>query len=96
MTKRRVRQMATVSECRYRWLRVPATTFVITHSPSRSKRRDGFDFSEGAEARRRSRSGCKRGRISDIEEKIALSTCCEKFGADVRIVSGAPIHARAR
>ena len=25
-------------------LRVPATTFVITHSPPRSKRRDGFDF----------------------------------------------------
>ena len=25
---------------------VPATTFVITHSPSRSNRRDGFGFSE--------------------------------------------------
>src|ERR1700686_1677298 len=34
--------MATISECRYRWLRVPATTFVITHSLSRSDRRDRF------------------------------------------------------
>ncbi len=40
------RQIATISECRYRWLRVPATTFIITHSPSRSNRRDGFSFSE--------------------------------------------------
>ncbi len=39
-------QMATISECRYRWLRVPATTFIITHSPSRSNRRDRFSFSE--------------------------------------------------
>jgi hypothetical protein len=29
-----------------RVLRVPATTFVITHSPSRSNHRDGFGFSE--------------------------------------------------
>src|SRR5216683_6567455 len=29
-----------------RVLRIPATTFVITHSPSRSNRRDGFGFSE--------------------------------------------------
>jgi hypothetical protein len=36
--------MATISECRYRWLRLPATTFVITHSPSRSNRQDGFSF----------------------------------------------------
>ena len=34
------RQTATTSECRYRWLRVPATTFVITRSPSRSDSRD--------------------------------------------------------
>jgi hypothetical protein len=33
-------------ECRHRWLRVPATTFVITHLLSRSNRRDGFGFSE--------------------------------------------------
>ncbi len=39
-------QTATISECRYRWLRVPATTFVIVHSPSRSNHRDGFGFSE--------------------------------------------------
>jgi hypothetical protein len=38
--------MATIKECRYQWLRVPAPTFVITHSPSRSNRRDGFGFSE--------------------------------------------------
>ena len=38
-------QMATISECRSQWLRVPATTFIITHSPSRSNRRDGFSFS---------------------------------------------------
>ncbi|SRR5216684_6941775 len=37
-------QIATVSECRYRWLHVPATTFIITHSPSRSNRRDGSVF----------------------------------------------------
>ena len=35
-------QTATISECRYRWLRLPATTFVITRSPSRFNRRDGF------------------------------------------------------
>src|ERR1700722_17543866 len=35
--------MATTSECRHRWLRLPATTFVITHSPSQSNRRDGRD-----------------------------------------------------
>lgn len=29
-----------------RVLRVPATTFIITHSPSRSNRRDGLGFSE--------------------------------------------------
>src|SRR5260370_31128350 len=29
-----------------RVLHVPATTFVITHSPSRSNHRDGFGFSE--------------------------------------------------
>jgi len=45
-----------VSECRYRWLHVPATTFVITHSPSRSNRRDGFGFSRERRGRR-SRSG---------------------------------------
>jgi hypothetical protein len=44
-TPRPLSQMATISECRYRWLRVPATTFVITHSPSRFNRRDGFSFS---------------------------------------------------
>jgi hypothetical protein len=33
--------MAAISECRYRWLRLPATTFVITHSPSRSNRWGG-------------------------------------------------------
>jgi len=33
-------QMATISERRYR-LRVPATTFVIAHSPSRFNHRDG-------------------------------------------------------
>jgi hypothetical protein len=38
--------MSTISECRYRWLRLPATIFVITHSPSRSNRWDGFAFSE--------------------------------------------------
>src|SRR5438445_5543298 len=31
---------------RNRSLRLPATTFVITYSPSRSNRRDGFGFSE--------------------------------------------------
>src|SRR6266852_323608 len=34
-------KLATISECRYRWLHVPATTFIITRSPSRSNRRDG-------------------------------------------------------
>jgi hypothetical protein len=45
-------QMATISECRYRWF--PATTFVITRSPSRSVRRDGCGFSRerGAGSRR--------------------------------------------
>ena len=46
--------MATISECRYRWLRVPATAFVITHSPSRSNRRDRFSF-----------SGERRGRATE-------------------------------
>jgi hypothetical protein len=32
-------QIVTCTECRYRWLRLPATTFVITHSSSRSNRR---------------------------------------------------------
>jgi hypothetical protein len=41
----------TISECRFRWLPVRATTFVITRSLSRSNRRDGFGFSE-------ERSGC--------------------------------------
>jgi hypothetical protein len=36
-------QTATISECRYRWLRLPATTCVITHSPSRFNRRDGLN-----------------------------------------------------
>jgi hypothetical protein len=26
--------MATISECRYRWLRLSATNFVIAHSPA--------------------------------------------------------------
>ena len=37
---------------------VPATTFVITHSPSRSNRWDGFSFSGESGTGRRSRSGC--------------------------------------
>src|ERR1700682_2403567 len=41
----RTGQMATISKCRYRWLRVHATTFVIAHSPSLSNRRDGLGFS---------------------------------------------------
>ena len=41
-------QIATWSECRYRWLRVPATTFVITRSPSRFNRRDGGGFAAAA------------------------------------------------
>src|SRR5713226_2964362 len=41
-----------------RVLRVPATTFVITHSPSRSNRRDGFSFSGESGTGRPSRSGC--------------------------------------
>jgi hypothetical protein len=38
--------MSTMSECRYRWLRLPATTFVITRSPSRFSLRDGLEFLE--------------------------------------------------
>ncbi len=69
-------QMATISECRYRWLRVPATTFVITPSPSRSNRRDGFSFS--AECRDgRSHPGCAPQLMSrdwrgDIEDVVAF------------------------
>src|SRR5260370_41158241 len=37
-------QIPTISECRYRWLRVPATTFIITHSPPRSDHRGGLNF----------------------------------------------------
>src|SRR6266403_1009557 len=48
-------QLATISECQYRWLRVPATTFVITHSPSRSNHRDGSSFSEESGTGRRTR-----------------------------------------
>jgi hypothetical protein len=40
-------------------LRVPATTFVITHSPSRFNRRDGCGSSVEMHDGRRSRSGCK-------------------------------------
>jgi hypothetical protein len=39
-------KMAIISECRYRWLRVPATTFVITRSRSRFNYRDGFGCSK--------------------------------------------------
>ena len=57
----RQRKVATISECRFRWLHIPpATTFVITHSPSRSNRRDGFSFSGKSGAGRRSRSGFVR------------------------------------
>jgi hypothetical protein len=49
--------MATLSECRYRWLRVLATTFVITHSPSRFNRRDGLSFSGNSGGGRWIRSG---------------------------------------
>jgi len=45
-------QTVTISECRYRWLRLPATTFVIAHSPSRSNRRDGSVFSGERGAKR--------------------------------------------
>jgi hypothetical protein len=36
--------MALSREFRYRWLRLPATTFIITRSPSRSNHRDGLGF----------------------------------------------------
>lgn len=36
-----IRQIGTSNECRSRWLRAPATTSVITHSPSRSSHRGG-------------------------------------------------------
>lgn len=55
---------AAASKSNLRWLRVAATTFVITHSPSRSNRRDGFgSLLRSATAERRSRaSGPAAGR----------------------------------
>jgi len=60
-TEARARQMVTISEYRYRWLRLPATTFVITHSPSRSKRPDGRGFSPAGGQVGRLRSGLPNG-----------------------------------
>ena len=37
-----------------------ATTFVVTRSPPRSNRRDGFSFSGESATGRRNRSGCVR------------------------------------
>src|SRR5216684_6576391 len=54
----KVAAQAAASNSNLRWLRVPATTFVITLSPSRSNRRDGFSFSAESGTGRRSRSGC--------------------------------------
>jgi hypothetical protein len=70
------------SSSNLRWLHVPATTFVITHSPSRSNDRDALDAAAG----RRSRSGCG----PSVAGVIAAYYLCEKSGVDVRIVSGAP------
>src|SRR6266851_1458561 len=53
----KVAAQAAASNSNLRWLRVPATTFVITLSPSRSNRRDGFSFSGNAGVGRWSKSG---------------------------------------
>jgi hypothetical protein len=43
--KVRTGQMATISECRYRWLRLPATK--LMKNPSNLNRLLGFAFGEG-------------------------------------------------
>src|SRR6267378_103942 len=53
-----------------------ATTFVITHSPSRSNRRDGSIFSEESGTGRRTRSGCVQ-RYQD-RWMSALDRTCRK------------------
>lgn len=59
-------------ECRYRWLRLPATTFVITHSPSRSNRRDGLRFSGEGGGGRLSCHGYARGQQSALARHFAI------------------------
>ena len=71
-----IRQTGTISECRYRWLESPATTFVITHSPSRSNRRDGLRFSSMAGGRTnlaRVRSGLPNASPGIEKERFPMS-----------------------
>jgi len=90
----RAGQIATCSGCRYRRLRAPATTFVITHSPSRSNRRDGFGFlgkSEpgGSTIRmdfRRKRAFCRARSIDGSRPPTATLTSNDHPHSNVRIV----------
>jgi hypothetical protein len=77
-------QTATTSEYRHRLLRAPATTFVITRSPSRSNRRDSFGFSEERSGRAMEQVRLRASVTGSIENDRRAFALDKAFGDATR------------